>query len=83
MNEITKEIRRKMGLNMAKTHFENNLIPMLEKCYKEGITEFRLCVRGNLDEANNFYIHPANVSGETIDIDWTNIDTFCEEVDID
>ena len=31
MSEIPLETRKKMGLNTAKTHFEKNLIPMLEK----------------------------------------------------
>ena len=82
MNEISLEIRKKMGLEMAKTHFENSLIPMLEKAYREGKTEFRLCVTGNLDGAHHFIVHPANTSGETIDIDWKTADSFCEEIDM-
>ncbi len=78
MNEITLETRQKMGLNTAKTHFENNLIPMLVKAYSQGITEFRLC----MNSEHHIYIHPANVSGETIDIDWKPIDSFLTEIDI-
>ena len=83
MTEIPLEIRKKMGLNTAKTHFENSLIPMFERAYTKGIIEFRLCLIGNLEGVHHFIIHPAHVSGETIDIDWKPADSFCEEIDID
>jgi len=81
MSEIPLETRKQMGLNTAKTHFEKNLIPMLEREYEKGITEFRLSVTGNLSGANHFIVHPMNVSGETIDIDWSIVDAFFEEID--
>lgn len=78
MNEIPLEIRKKMGLDMAKTHFENNLLPMLEKAYLQGVIDFRL----HMSDTHHFYIHPDSVSGETIDIDWKPVNSFCQEIDI-
>jgi hypothetical protein len=78
MTEIPLETRKKMGLNTAKTHFENNLIPMLERAYTQGVTEFRLCV----NDLHHFYVHPSGKDGETINIDWKPADSFCEEIDI-
>jgi hypothetical protein len=83
MMEIPLETRKKMGLNTAKTHFENNLIPMLERAYAQGITEFRLALSGNVDGAHHFIVHPLGKDGETIDINWKPADSFCEEIDID
>lgn len=82
MSEISLEIRKKMGLNTAKTHFEKNLIPMLESAYEKGITEFRLSVTGNVNGANHFIVHPNGIDGETIDIDWSIADAFLKEIDI-
>jgi len=81
MSELPLEIRKQMGLNTAKTHFEKNLIPMLESAYEKGITEFRLSVTGNLNGANHFIVHPTFFDGETIDIDWSIADAFFEEID--
>jgi hypothetical protein len=82
MSEIPLETRKKMGINTAKTHFENDLIPMLERAYNKRITEFRLVVTGGNNGADHFYIHPMNVSGETVDIDWKPADSFLKEIDV-
>lgn len=75
MSEIDLKTRQKIGMSVAKTQFEFDLIPMLERAYNQGVTEFRLVCRGD-----NFYIHPMGVSGETVDVDWGKSESFCEEI---
>lgn len=67
-----------MSLEMAKTHFVNNLIPMLEKAYIENITEFRL----KMFDKNHFFVHPFGKDGETIDIKWIEPNKLIKNVDV-
>ena len=77
--ELSKEEKEKMGLDMAKTHFVNNLIPMLEKAYSEGIIEFRL----RMGSPTYFYVHPFGKDGETINIDWTPPSSIVVDLDLE
>lgn len=80
MGQIDLEIRKELGINVAKNQFQFMLIPMLKKAYEQGITEFRLVTRcGSNGEAANFYIHPMGKDGETIDVSWEPIDAYCED----
>lgn len=56
-----------MGIETAKTHFEKNLLPMLEEGYNQGIIEFKL----RMFNSTSFYIHPYGKDGKTINIDWS------------
>lgn len=70
MEELTQEMREQIARDMAKSQFVDVLIPMFEREWANGTTEFRLVLQ---DEAKAFYIHPLNKSGETVNLDWKPI----------
>jgi len=78
MEMLSEEIRKKMGTEMAKTHIEFNLLPMLEKAQENGIIEFRLVMFNK----TSFYIHPFGKDGETVNIDWTPPNPFMVDLDL-
>ena len=63
---MEQEIKNKMGLDRAKSQFEQKLLPALEDMYSKGIVEFRLAM---LSETH-FIVHPIGVDGETVDVIW-------------
>ncbi len=81
MGQIDLETRKQLGITTAKSQLEFDLIPMFERAYEKGITEFRLVTRtGSNGRVENFYIHPMGKDGETIDVNWQPADAYCEDI---
>lgn len=55
-----------LGKANAKRQLSELLIPMLEKAYADGVTDFRLSMQG----PKRFIVHPMGVNGGTVDVNW-------------